>query len=589
MVKKLVTPALLAAVLLSCLCLVDLQFQNHLLPRASYQNIPIGGMSKQRAVEKVQKELQPPLQTNKIIKVTSDNALWTATADSLGWHENPEESIGRALAAHSALSPQKRLVAIIASLAKDTTIPTNYSFKESHVVSFATNIEKEFLVEEQEAELALENQGGSRVVVVKNGSDGKSVDTTLLVKNILELPKQLGDKQETTITLPAITTKQQLSKEELESFKKIGQKILGKNLVLEGLDKKTVLDDAQLLRLLSFYNQISSKRVATVVETVATTHQQPPQDAIFLYDPKTLKVETFVPEKPGVVLDKEKTTTLIKEQLLFLLEANSPEENTATTALPIKLEIPQKTLAQTNNLGIKEVIGFGKSEYAHSIPTRIHNVSHTAEKINNNIVPPGKEFSFNQALGEVSAQTGFKPAYVILKGKTELGDGGGVCQVSTTLFRALLDGGLKITKRLPHSYRVSYYELNSEPGFDATVYAGEVDLRFINDTNHHILIQTKADSKNTTMWVALYGTSDGRTTQIENYKKWGATPALPPEYFYDPTLGAEAVKQIDWAVGGIKTSFTNVIKDAQGTTIREDLYTSNYRPWSAKYLVGTPR
>jgi vancomycin resistance protein YoaR len=76
-----------------------------------------------------------------------------------------------------------------------------------------------------------------------------------------------------------------------------------------------------------------------------------------------------------------------------------------------------------------------------------------------------------------------------------LGDGGGVCQVSTTLFRSVLDAGLKVTRRLPHSYRVSYYELDTKPGVDATVYAGETDFRFINDTDHHILIHAEADSK----------------------------------------------------------------------------------------------
>src|SRR5690606_10285855 len=148
---------------------------------------------------------------------------------------------------------------------------------------------------------------------------------------------------------------------------------------------------------------------------------------------------------------------------------------------------------------------------------------------------------------DVSAETGFQPAYVIKNGQTVLGDGGGVCQVSTTVFRAVLDAGLKVTRRLPHSYRVSYYELNSKPGVDATVYSGNIDLRFINDTDHAILIHAEADSKNLYMKVELYGTSDGRTTEIVDHVTWDYRPAPAAVYIPDPTLPAGQTKQVDWA------------------------------------------
>ena len=161
-----------------------------------------------------------------------------------------------------------------------------------------------------------------------------------------------------------------------------------------------------------------------------------------------------------------------------------------------------------------------------------------------------------------------------------------MCQVSTTVFRALLDAGLDITRRLPHSYRVGYYEQNSEPGFDATVYAGNVDLRFINDTPNYVLLHLEVDSANEYLKAEIYGTSDGRTTEITNYKKWGATPPPPAEYYPDPSLAPGQQKQIDWAVGGLHTEFTHIIKDAVGNITSKNTYVSNYKPWSAKFLVG---
>src|SRR5205085_743367 len=126
------------------------------------------------------------------------------------------------------------------------------------------------------------------------------------------------------------------------------------------------------------------------------------------------------------------------------------------------------------------------------------------------LIAPGQVFSFSKAIGEVSSFTGYKQAYVIENGKTVLGDGGGVCQVSTTLFRAALNAGLPIVERHPHAYRVQYYEEDSGPGIDAAVYVPSVDLKFKNDTGHHILIQAYADVENLRLTFDLYGANDGR-------------------------------------------------------------------------------
>ena len=106
-------------------------------------------------------------------------------------------------------------------------------------------------------------------------------------------------------------------------------------------------------------------------------------------------------------------------------------------------------------------------------------------------------FSFNDAVGDISAATGYQSAYIIKDGRTVLGDGGGVCQISTTLFRAVLNSGLKITAREPHSFRVSYYE--PPVGMDATIYDPAPDLKFVNTYNTPILIWAYAGSNSLTL------------------------------------------------------------------------------------------
>ena len=150
------------------------------------------------------------------------------------------------------------------------------------------------------------------------------------------------------------------------------------------------------------------------------------------------------------------------------------------------------------------------------------------------LIPPGDIFSFNQTGGDITAATGYKQAYVIKEGRTVLDDGGGVCQDSTTLFRAVLNAGLPVVKRTAHAYRVGYYEQGFPPGLDATVFYPSVDFQFKNDTKHHILLQAYVSGISLT--VDLYGTSDGRVTTLTTPVVGEQTPPPPELRKDDPTL-----------------------------------------------------
>ncbi len=202
------------------------------------------------------------------------------------------------------------------------------------------------------------------------------------------------------------------------------------------------------------------------------------------------------------------------------------------------------------------------------------------------MIAPGEIFSLNQTIGEVSASTGYKNAYVIKDGRTVLGDGGGVCQVSTTMFRAALAAGLPIVERRAHAYRVGYYEQDAKPGFDATVYAPSTDLKFKNDTKEYLLIETKTDTRNYTLEINLYGTDDGRVVEIGVPRVFGTTP--PPEDLYidEPTLPAGVVEQIDWKAWGATSVFDYVVK-RDGEIVTEKTFYSVYKPWQAVFLRGT--
>lgn len=145
---------------------------------------------------------------------------------------------------------------------------------------------------------------------------------------------------------------------------------------------------------------------------------------------------------------------------------------------------------------------------------------------------------------------------------------------------------MPIIERNPHAYRVSYYENDSKPGFDATVFAPNVDLKIKNNTPAYILIQTEVDKEKNLLFFKLYGKKDNRKVEISPVSLWDVNPPPSPLYQEDPTLKKGVIKQIDFPAWGAKTNFHyKVIKD--GKTIFEKDFFSSYRPWQAVYLVGT--
>ncbi|HEX7042171.1 MAG TPA: VanW family protein [Patescibacteria group bacterium] len=307
-----------------------------------------------------------------------------------------------------------------------------------------------------------------------------------------------------------------------------------------------------------------------------------PLDAVFQFE--NGRVVTFKPSSSGTQLDIDLIEHDIQDRLAYL--TTTDKSQSFIFNVPAKIIQPHITTNDANNLGIKELIGTGTSLFQHSIASRIYNVELAASRLNGILVAPNEEFSFDKSLGDVSAYTGYQQAYVIANGHTVLGDGGGVCQVSTTLFRAILNAGLPITERHAHDYRVGYYEEDSPPGIDATVYVPTVDLKFKNDTGHYILIQSVVDPSTLRLTFNLYGVSDGRQVTMTTPVVTGQTPAPAPLYQDDPTLPKGVTKQIDFSAAGAHVSFSRTVTK-NGKEIINDTFISNYRPWQAVYLVGT--
>lgn len=414
-------------------------------------------------------------------------------------------------------------------------------------------------------------------VVVSPGKDGATIDSELLKNDVIDAI--YSQKSVININLKQVSAA--IPPTQKDTLVKKAYALVGKKMII-ALDKDLFeIDDKTLISTLNDRLENNFENINKLVDDVATAFDRDAKNSTFIFEEG--RVLEFVPSEDGILTDRNLLKSEISQKITEL--ANS-ENDDATIQLPHKKTVPEITTASINNLGIKEKIGTGHSTFRGSITSRIHNIKLASSKFNGVLIAPGETLSFNKTLGDVSKVTGYQQAYIIKDGQTVLGDGGGVCQVSTTFFRAALNAGLPITERRGHSYRVSYYEQGFSPGLDATVFDPTTDLKIKNDTQNYILVQTIFNEKEYKLTFNLYGTGDGRISVVGKPIIKEVSP--PPEDLYidDPTLKNGVVKQIDYKAWGAKVYF-NYKVEKDGAVLFEKIFYSNYQPWQAKFLRGT--
>jgi vancomycin resistance protein YoaR len=250
-------------------------------------------------------------------------------------------------------------------------------------------------------------------------------------------------------------------------------------------------------------------------------------------------------------------------------------------SLIIRDRLPAVDSRYISQMGIQELVASGTTYFAGSSPARVHNIEVAAEKFEGVVIPPNGIFSFNKVVEDVTGANGFEDSLIIWGDRTAVGVGGGVCQVSTTVFRAAYAAGLPIVERYNHGYVVSWY---GEPGLDATIYTPSVDFRFRNDTGSYLLLEPVVDGTGGTITFNLYGTKPDRVVTIGEPVITDIVEPEPAIYRYDETLGYGEKEQVDWEQNGMTSKVTRTILE-NGET-RSETLTSVYQPWRAVYLYG---
>lgn len=290
------------------------------------------------------------------------------------------------------------------------------------------------------------------------------------------------------------------------------------------------------------------------------------------------QLEIFQAGTPDYGLDGNEALARFNQAL------RSKERNFEAPIIALTPSVDETNLA---SLGITTEVATGVSSFRNSQAYRITNIRAGARQMHGRLIPPGASFSFNDNLGPVDAAHGFVEGSAIVDNRTQKEWGGGLCQVSTTVFRAAFWAGLPIDERHEHAYRISWYEELGEPaGLDAAIFTPYNDLRFTNDTGGWLLVQTEVDLQRQRLTVRLYGKPIDRQVSLEQ-RVLSTTPA-PKQAIYitDPSLPRSGYKRTDFARPGMKIEIYRTVVDKNGTLLSYDTFPTEFKPWPDIYVRG---
>jgi vancomycin resistance protein YoaR len=334
------------------------------------------------------------------------------------------------------------------------------------------------------------------------------------------------------------------------------------------------LDSAALSKIVIAQNpiQIDEAALRALLEQWAGQIDLAARDARLRFNANTGGLTVIQTSAHGRKLDIEATATSIHAALT---------SGVSTAQLAIEDVAPAVDGDRIAEMGIHELVASGTTYFKGSSAARIRNIEVAAEKFDGVVIPPDGIFSFNKIVENVTSANDFEDSLVIWGDQTVVGVGGGVCQVSTTVFRAAYNAGLPIVERYNHGYIVDWY---GEPGLDATIFTPSVDFRFRNDTGAYLLIEPVVDSVSGVITFNFYGTKPNRVVTIGAPVKTDIKQPEAPTYVVEASLTPGQRKQVEWEKPGMTVTVQRTIVE-NGTT-RTDTLTSRYVPWRAQYLVA---
>ena len=568
----------------------QLVYAGRIFPGILVAGVDLSGLTRDEAAVKLSQTLTYPI-TGKIL-FRAGEKVWVASPAELGMVFDPSSSavtaygLGRSGGLFGALSGQVRAIGTGAN------VPPVIIFDQRVAFQYLSQISTQ--VNQPVAEASLHLEGTE--VVAKAGQVGRElkIEATLIY---------LGAQLQTFTDgeVPMVVQEVQPQVLEVGAQADAARQILSQPLTLvipnstDGDPGPYVYNTEVLANLLGVQRSqngdqaavqvvLNSTGLRDLLAPVKSQVDRPASDAKFIFNDESSKLDLIEDSKVGRVMDMDASITAINDALL---------RGEHTVSLVINEAQPQIPGSATGEqLGITQLLASETSYFYGSSEERIQNIQTAAARFHGVLVPPGAVFSMGETMGDVSLENGFAEALIIYGGRTIKGVGGGVCQVSTTLFRTVFNAGFPIVERYSHAYRVSYYEMtasgNVDPrlaGLDATVYFPLVDFKFKNDSPYWILMETYVNVSGRSLTWKFYSTPDGRTVAWDTTGPVNVVSAPAPLFEQNSELAKNQMKQVDYAANGADVTVTRTVTRA-GAVLFQDQVVTHYEPWQAICQYG---
>ena len=516
------------------------------------------------------------------VVIRLDGRTWNPTGREVGIEVDYATPLAQAYAWGRLGSWDTRLRQQRQTLEAPRDWRTSVSFEPHAFAAYVERIAAEIAQAPTDAALRIETQGGQRLARVFPSSEGREVvpaDVLAVMSRRFETPQRLIIDLQSRSLAPQVATADVTPAAERARSLMEGHI----EVVAPGHRWSIAREDlAQDMRVVGppqapeINVEVSYRAFERVAREIADTLR------VAAVEPKIRvnangDVVPLVEGTPGRTIDAERLWSRVRTAF---------DAGQQRVSVPLVTIQPSITRLSSSELQFDNLIAEGESRFTGSSDNRIHNINNGSRLIDGTVIPPGETFSFNATVGPITEGNGFVEGLVIAPTRTEPGIGGGICQVSTTLFRAAFWAGLPISERWQHAYRVGYYELGpgNPAGFDAAIWQPAQDLAFTNDTPNHILIRREFDARRQRLTFRLMGPSLEREVTLD---AWRGEEIEPPPLRVEPTteLPPGEIEKTDSAIPGLRTVITRRVM-LGGHVLFKDRFPSIFLPWAERWEVG---
>ena len=563
-------------------------FSGRVYPGVSAAGLPLAGLKLSQASALL--TITPGYPENGRLTLVYGERQWVVTPAQLGVFSDPQATASIAYQTGRGGSLAQIILDRVQLLRGGVEIHPSFLYNENITVDYLESIAAEINQPLREASLELSGTD----VIVNNGQPGRALD---IPSTLAVITTQIQLMQDATIPLVVLESQPlvldasaqgELARELLsQPFKFVLPAELGSEA------DEWQLEPASLATMLTFesvHNGDSGELQLVVNQTLAAGFLESLRDdtetyaenARFIFNDDTKVLDLLTPAVIGRDLNITRTIENMNASL---------KDGRHHADLAFDITEPAVTDNKTGaELGITELVYAHTSYFRGSSSDRVQNIKTASASFHGLLIPPGGILSMSNELGDISLDNGYAEALIILGGQTITGVGGGVCQVSTTLFRTVYFAGYPILERYAHAYRVGYYEQTSGgrdqnlAGLDATVFVPLVDFKFKNDTPYWLLMETYVNSNQSLTW-KFYSTKDGRVVNHTTTGPTNTIEAPDPLYRENPELEKGKIEQVDWAAEGATVVVKRTVT-RDGVVLYNDTITTVYQPWRAIYEYG---